>query len=152
MKQKKKIISFIIAVSTLFYSPIGTLALSEPGSDEFFADRDLIARAVEKTAPNASYVARLAIASVIVNRVQCKRFPNEVRAVIYQRGEFECVSASDFETCSPSYLSKAAARDALLGFDVTSGALYFKIGSVSESDGACFFHSGFLFYKERPAE
>ena len=151
MNAKKRILSFFIAICTLLCLPVGASALSEPGSDEFFADRDLIARAIEKTAPDASYVARLAVASVIVNRVKSKRFPNDVRAVIYERGEIECVRASDFETCAPSYLSRVAARDALLGFDVTSGALYYKRGHISESDGTCFFHSGFLFYKERPA-
>ena len=151
MNAKHKIISLFVALFAFLCPPVEALALSEPGSDEFFEDRELIARALEKTAPDASYVARLALASVIVNRVKSNRFPNDVRAVIYERGEFECVRAYDFETCKPSYLSRVAARDALLGFDVTSGALYYKRGHISESDGSCFFHSGFLFYKERPA-
>ena len=125
-------------------------ALSDIGSDAFFEDRDLIAKTVELTAPGASYAARLALAAVIVNRAKDARFPSEIRAVIYERGAFECVLEPSFEHTQVSYLSKVAARDALLGFDVTSGALYFKKGVASSSDGACFHHSGFLFFKDRP--
>lgn len=146
----KKIAAVSLVCLMLCFCTVTAHAVSEPGSAEFFEERDLIARAVELTAPNASYVARLAIASVIVNRAQDPRFPSDIRSVIYERGAFECVTSPDFETCDISYLSKTAARDALLGYDVSSGALYFKKGNIAESDGSCFYHSGFLFYREMP--
>ena len=118
-------------------------------SERFYEDRALIARVIECTAPDASYTARQAIAAVIVNRTTDARFPDDVRSVIYERGAFSCVDRVDFEQVEPSELSLAAARDALLGFDVSGGALYFARGHASEADGACLYHSGFLFYLDR---
>ena len=117
--------------------------------DDFVLSRELIARVIECTAPDASYTARQALAALILNRTEDPRFPDDVRSVIYERGVFECVDRVDFERVRPSDLSMKAARDALLGFDVSGGALYFKRGTLSESDGACLYHSGFLFYIEK---
>ena len=152
MKRKNKAATALFCVCLIFtvISQTHAFALAEIGSDAFFEERDLIARAVELTAPDASYAARLAIAAVIVNRAKDARFPSEIRSVIYEVGVFDCVSDPNFEKVTPTYLSRAAARDALLGFDVTAGALYYKKGSVADSDGACFRHSGFLFFKKRP--
>ncbi len=146
MKIKSLFLSFALIMSILFCS-VEVSALGEVGSEEFNAERALIARAVEKTAPDSSYVARLALAALIVNRAKSPRFPMDIRSVIYEYEQFECTTLPDFEVCEVSYLSDIAARDALLGFDCSSGALYFRRGTPSESDGACFYHSGFLFYK-----
>ena len=148
MKRKYLFLPFFLALCFTVGS-IAASALGEIGSMEFYEERALIARAVEKTAPDASYVTRLAMAALIVNRVKDPRFPSDVRSVIYEYEMFECTRMPDFETCDVSYLSDIAARDALLGFDVSSGALYFKKGMPAESDGACFYHSGFLFYTKR---
>ncbi len=146
MKIKKLFLAFILMFSFLL-GLININAIGEVGSKEFSEQRALIARAVEKTAPTASYVARLCIAAVIVNRAKSPRFADDVRSVIYEYEAFECTRSPDFETSSVSYLSDIAARDALLGFDASSGALYFKRGTPAESQGCCFYHSGWLFYK-----
>ncbi len=147
MKIKKLFLPLLLIFSmTLGY--IHAYALAEIGSDEFDIERALIARTVEQTAPDASYVARLAIAAVIVNRTKDPRFPSDVRSVIYDYDMFRCTYDPSFELCSYSYLSDIAARDALLGFDCSAGALYFRAGYPSERDGACFYHSGWLFYNE----
>ena len=121
--------------------------LYEIGSEEFFSARDLIARVVDTLAPDASYAARLALSAVIVNRVRDPHFPSDIYSVVFERGEFEGVGREDLFTFCPSQLSMIAARDALLGFDVSRGALYFRRGYPSERMGACFYHDGFLFYK-----
>ncbi len=141
----------LLCASLIALSPIYASAepLPEAGSDEFFELRGLIARVVEATLPeSASYVARLALSAVIVNRAADPHFPDSIRSVIYERGEFECTSREDFSRVRPSYLSKAAARDALLGCDVTSGALYYRPAHRSEVREGEFFHSGYVFWRE----
>ena len=144
---KKKLISLALLFIFSAQSIITPLADDHVISD---SDIEFLARAVEKTAPEASYVARLAFCAMIVNRRDDPRFPSDLRAVVYQRGEFDCAWAPDLETCSPSRLSRLAARDALLGFDPSGGALYYKKGHRSESYPDAFFHSGYWFFTSRP--
>ena len=140
--------AIIVAVSFL---PLGVNAedVSYPLDASFISDREFLSKVIEKTAPEASYVARLALGALILNRVKDDRFPSSIRAVVYQNGEFECASDPDLEETRVSYLSSIAARDALLGFDVSCGALYFRRGKASERSGSCLYHSGFIFYKSR---
>lgn len=129
--------------------PVSAAPLPDAGSDEFFELRELIARVVEATLPeSASYVCRLGLSAVIINRAEDPRFPDDVRSVVYERGEFECTSREDFLRVRPSYLSRTAARDALLGCDVTSGAVYFRPAKRSEVPDGCFYHSGYVFTRE----
>lgn len=121
--------------------------LCEIGSDEFDSARDIIARVADTTAPGSSYVARLGICAVVVNRVRDPRFPSDIYSVVFERGEFDSVGRADFFDFSVSELSMRAARDALLGFDVTRGAVYFRRGYPAERSGAVFYHDGFLFYR-----
>ena len=146
----RSIALLLLAVLTL--CPISARAeeLPEAGSGEFFEMRMLIARVVERTLPGrASYVARLALADVIVNRVRDERFPDDIRSVVYERGEFPCVAAESFLRTRPSYLSLSAARDALLGCDVTSGAVFFSRARRAEVPDGCFYHSGYAFTREQ---
>ncbi len=123
----------------------------EVGSAEFYSVRELIARVAEATVPEGSYTARQAVCALIVNRWRDARFADDVRSVIYESGAFECVRRADFDKIEPSYISLVAARDALLGFDVTMGALYYRRGYPSERAGASFYHDGLLFYRDRDA-
>ena len=141
------VLVLVIALCPFLRLSVGAEGLYEAGSEEFFSSRDLIARVVECIAPDRSYAARQAIAAVIVNRIKDSRFPSDLYSVIYQRGAFECVSKEGFDRVTPSYLSKVAARDALLGFDISSGAVYFRRGYPSERAGSCFYHDGYLFYR-----
>ena len=54
-----------------------------------FDDLYLLARLVESEAGNESYKTKLMVASVVMNRVADSRFPNSIREVIYQKGQFE---------------------------------------------------------------
>ncbi len=147
-KKTKKKLTAIALLALFFLESFQTPLASEYAISD--SDIEFLARAVEKTAPEASYVARLAFCAMIVNRRDDPRFPSDLRAVVYQRGEFDCARAPDLETCSPSRLSRLAARDALLGFDPSGGALYYKKGHRSESYPDAFFHSGFWFFTSRP--
>ena len=54
-----------------------------------FDDLYLLARLVESEAGNESYETKMMVASVVMNRVTDSRFPNTIREVIYQKGQFE---------------------------------------------------------------
>ena len=54
-----------------------------------FDDLYLLARLVESEAGNESYETKMMVASVVMNRVADSRFPNSLREVIYQKGQFE---------------------------------------------------------------
>ena len=146
-------VTALLCAFFLVLSPVRINAepLPEAGSDEFFELRELIAKVIEATLPGqASYICRLALAAVIVNRAADPRFPDDIRSVVYERGEFECTSRESFSRVRPSYLSKSAARDAMLGCDVTAGAVYFRRAPRSEVPDGCFYHSGYVFFREMP--
>lgn len=54
-----------------------------------FDDLCLLARLVESEAGNESYETKMMVASVVMNRVADSRFPNSIKEVIYQKGQFE---------------------------------------------------------------
>lgn len=52
------------------------------------SDIRLLAALVYYEAGNQSYFGKVAVASVVVNRMESSRFPNTLRGVIYQSGQF----------------------------------------------------------------
>ena len=54
-----------------------------------FDDLYLLARLVESEAGSESYETKMMVASVVMNRVADSRFPDSIREVIYQKGQFE---------------------------------------------------------------
>ena len=66
----------------------------------------------------------VAVGAVALNRVRSSRFPDTLAGVIYQSGAFDAVSDGQINL-APSEQSRRAARDALNGWDPTSGCLYY---------------------------
>ncbi len=100
------------------------------------ADEVLLAQAAESAVPEGSYTLKLAVASVLLNRVKDRSFPNSLGAVIEDAGIEISVDA-------PSAESVRAARDAISDFDPTSGALYF---SQQMNDAPVLFETGSYFF------
>ncbi|MBO8126061.1 MAG: spore cortex-lytic enzyme [Firmicutes bacterium] len=88
-------------------------------------DLSLLARVVNGEAEAEPYIGKVAVAAVILNRVEDPRFPNSLAGVIYQPFAFESVSNGLIWRRSPTSESVRAARDALNGWDPTYGAIYF---------------------------
>lgn len=88
-------------------------------------DTGLLARVVNGEAEAEPYVGKVAVASVILNRVRDPRFPNSLSGVIYQPLAFESVSNGQIWRRPPSAESIRAAQDALNGWDPTYGAVFF---------------------------
>lgn len=59
------------------------------------ADLDLLSRVVYAEAGSnwCSDEMQLLVANVVINRMRDSRFPNTLRGVVYQRGQYECVSS-----------------------------------------------------------
>lgn len=85
---------------------------------------DLLAQAVYGEARGESYKGQVAVAAVVLNRVESSEFPNTIEEVIMQRGAFTCVSDGQFYL-KPDSTAYLAARDALAGQDPTRGCLYY---------------------------
>lgn len=88
------------------------------------SDLDLLARCVYAEARGESYVGQVAVAAVILNRVESPDFPNTIAGVIYQPWAFTAVNDGQINL-SPNQTAYNAARDALNGWDPTYGALYY---------------------------
>lgn len=91
-------------------------------------DLELLAALIECEAGGESYEGKLAVGSVVLNRVASSYFPNTVVGVIYQSGQFSPVASGRFATV----LSRGAdtsctqAAGEVLGGKITINALYFR--------------------------
>lgn len=92
------------------------------------ADVDLLSRLVAAEACRQPYAGRVAVASVVINRVLDPRFPNTIREVVYARNQFQPVQNGyiwQVERYCSLDNTRQAVLDALRGWDPTGGALYF---------------------------
>lgn len=87
-------------------------------------DIDLMARAVHAEARGEPYVGKVAVAAVILNRIESGAFPNTPAGVIFEPLAFEAVADGQI-WLPPDRESRRAVIDALNGWDPTGGALYY---------------------------
>lgn len=85
---------------------------------------NLLARIIHGEARGEPYNGMVAVAAVVLNRVDNPNFPSTVAGVIYQSGAFDAVSDGQINL-TPSQQAYNAARDALNGWDPTGGAIYY---------------------------
>ncbi|MDK2784834.1 MAG: hypothetical protein PWQ41_1784 [Bacillota bacterium] len=90
-----------------------------------YDDLWLLARLVSGEAHSEPYVGQVAVAAVVINRVQSPRFPPTVPGVIFEPDAFESVSNGIMWALPPTDENMAAAQAALDGWDPTYGALFF---------------------------
>ena len=95
---------------------------------------ELLARLINGEARGEPYIGQVAVGAVIMNRVNDPSFPNTIAGVIYQTGQFSCVTDGQFDVpiAEDSTVYKAA-QDAMNGVDPTNGALYFYNPSKTKS-------------------
>ncbi len=87
-------------------------------------DINLLARCVYGEARGESYKGQVAVAAVILNRVESSSFPNSIAGVIYQPGAFSVVNDGQINL-SPDATAIKAAKDAMNGYDPTNGCIYY---------------------------
>ena len=97
-------------------------------------DLNLLSRIIYGEARGEPYEGQVAVGAVVLNRVRSSSFPNTIAGVIYQKGQFSCVTDGQFDVpiAEDSTVYKAA-QDAMNGVDPTNGALYFYNPSKTKS-------------------
>ena len=86
----------------------------------------LLARAINGEARGEPFEGQVAVGAVILNRVKNSKFPKTIAGVIYQPGAFTAVDDGQISVpIDPKSTVVKAARDALAGWDPTSGCLYY---------------------------
>ena len=96
-------------------------------------DLDLIANAVYGEARGEPYEGQVAVAAVILNRVEHTDFPNTVGEVIFQPRAFTAVADGQI-WLTPNERAKEAVLDALNGWDPTENAIYYFNPDTATSD------------------
>lgn len=87
-------------------------------------DIQLMANAVYGEARGEPYTGQVAVAAVILNRVQSATFPNSVSGVIFEPRAFTAVADGQI-WLTPNETAKKAVLDAMNGWDPTGQALYY---------------------------
>lgn len=110
------------------------------------SDEELLAALIYCEAGGEPYEGQVAVGAVVMNRVRSSSFPNTIREVIYQSGQFgpaitgklERVLAGGQTTDS----CRQAAREAIAGYSPVGSALYFGDGqNFGQKIGGHWFHS-----------
>ncbi|MBX6394809.1 MAG: spore cortex-lytic enzyme [Alicyclobacillaceae bacterium] len=87
-------------------------------------DIKLMANAVYGEARGEPYIGQVAVAAVILNRLEDPRFPKTIPAIIFQPGAFTAVADGQI-WLTPNDQARKAVMDAIRGWDPTGGAVYY---------------------------
>lgn len=88
------------------------------------SDVDLLAHLIYAESRGEPFEGQIAVGAVVMNRVKSSDFPNTVRAVIYQKGQFSPVQDGQINL-QPNSNAYLAAEEAIKGKDPSRGALFF---------------------------
>lgn len=88
------------------------------------AEWDMLAQVVYGEARGESYTGQVAVAAVVLNRVENDDFPDTMHEVVFQQNAFTCVSDGQYYL-TPNRTAYQAALDAMHGADPTGGCLYY---------------------------
>ncbi|HHU73089.1 MAG TPA: cell wall hydrolase [Clostridiales bacterium] len=104
----------------------------------------LLACLVHAEAGNQSYEGKLAVANIVLNRVRSKKYPNTIKKVIYQAGQFTVAKSGSLQKQLDNYhnydsnsqkLSIKAAKAALEGANNIGSRLYFHTYKAAVKKG-----------------
>ena len=87
-------------------------------------ERELMAKAVYSEARGEPYEGQVAVAAVVINRVQDNRWPGNIEGVIFEPWAFTAVHDGQF-WLTPNQTAYEAVSDALAGWDPTDGATFY---------------------------
>lgn len=112
----------IAGTKTLSALQIGGSAGAQGG----FSSNDvtLLARVTSAESRGEPYAGQVAVAAVILNRIDHPSFPNTLAGVIYQPGAFSCLNDGGIDAPIDDMAFKAV-RDAINGSDPSGGAIYY---------------------------
>lgn len=116
--------SDLIIIGRVLRIPTGAANVSRSGRVFSQADINLLARVVYGEARGESYSGQVAVAAVVLNRLENREFPNTVSGVVNQPGAFTAVSDGQIRL-NPNTTAYQAVREAIGGADPSGGALYY---------------------------
>ncbi len=131
MKNVKKRKYIVISLSLILVLAVQVLLFQKQEEKVFAASKyqnelQLLARCVNGEARGEPYTGQVAVAAVILNRVKHPSFPNTIAGVIYQKGAFTATVDGQINVpISEGSSVYKACRDAMNGWDPTSGAIYY---------------------------
>ena len=126
-------------------------SLIEQGCRYLLTDEDMEAllRIVEAEAGCEDEEGKLLVANVVLNRVNNDSFPETVTEVVFQREngvtQFSPVANGRYYTVEISESAVSAVGRALIGEDISEGALYFAARKYADSDKMKWFDDNLTF-------
>lgn len=88
------------------------------------SDIDIMAKLVYAESRGEPFEGKVAVASVVLNRVMNSEFPNSIKEVIFQKNAFSCVKNNEI-VANPDKVCYDAVYEAIKGVDPTNNALFF---------------------------
>ena len=101
-------------------------------------DYQVLLRIVQAEAGICDPKGKILVADVIINRVLSGKFPDSVKAVVYQPSQFQPVSNGTINTVKVTAETIECVDRALSGEDYSNGALYFMNRRASGSAASWF--------------
>ncbi|MEH7417925.1 cell wall hydrolase [Neobacillus drentensis] len=86
---------------------------------------DLLARLVRAEAESEPYQGKVAVACVVLNRVASSSFPNSIKEVIYQKGQFQPVRNGEINQPADEVSIKAVHEALSEKRSIAAGSLFF---------------------------
>lgn len=113
-------------------------------------EQSMLEYIVQQEVRGASIEHKRIITQVVINRVKSELFPNSIREVILQRGQFSSVDNYYSHKYEPDADTKEAVRQVLHREceDLTNGALYFYAPKWASSYSASYFENSLTFLFE----
>lgn len=133
-----KKLGYFNTTTTGYYGPITTEAVKQlqrdfglepiggigPKTTRLIQEIETMAHVVYGESRGESYQGQVAVAAVILNRVDSSDFPDTVHDVVFQRNAFTAVNDGQFNL-RPNDTAYHAVKDALLGWDPSYGSVYY---------------------------
>ena len=102
-----------------------TSTTSNTSSNVSAYEKDLLARLVRAEAESEPYSGKVAVAVVVLNRVDSSSFPNSISAVINQAGQFSPVSNGEINKPADSESIRAVNEALTTKRSLGAGSLFF---------------------------
>lgn len=108
-------------------------------------DYEVLLRIVEAEAGGEDETGKLLVANVVLNRVKSSSFPDNIEEVVFQKEgncyQFSPVGNGRYDSVCISDETYAAVERALMGEDLSEGALYFVSERYADPGKLEWFHS-----------
>lgn len=134
LENNEKLDQLIAAHSLTLDSILDSLKVS-PIDKKVYTNKEIemMAKMVYGEARGETLKGQVAVAAVILNRVESPKFPDTVSNVLFQDGAFTAVNDGQFQK-SPDHEAYQAVILAINGMDPTKNAIFYYNPEIAKSD------------------